>query len=403
MERSRESRCVASSASPGVENPKVVDLIGVDPASDKVVLTMIERRAWGASDAAVPADRREDQPLHGLRAGRLPRRAAPGIRGQGASRSACECAEEPHGEAVRFVAAATQSVQAEGIEFVVAVAAAAGMSAKTAKPTKPVKPAKPRFFATPADFRAWLTANHATAPELLVGFHKVGTGKPSITWPQSVDQALCFGWIDGVRRSLGADALHDPLHAAQPAQHLEHDQHASASPRSKRRARSPPPAAPRSPPARPSARASTASSRTSRPRSPRRNARRSAPTRRRGRSSRRVRPGTSAPRRTGWSAPRSRRRATGAWRTLIADSAAGRTIGPLTRPGGNQAGRERGLLPTAARRKCHRPALCWCDFAMLTETRHSVCPLDCPDACSLEVKVEDGRVVARRRAATSIR
>ena len=76
----------------------------------------------------------------------------------------------------------------------------------TAKPAKPTKPAQPRFFATPADFRAWLTANHATAPELLVGFRKVGTGKPSITWPQSVDQALCFGWIDGVRRSLGAEA-----------------------------------------------------------------------------------------------------------------------------------------------------------------------------------------------------
>jgi uncharacterized protein YdeI (YjbR/CyaY-like superfamily) len=64
---------------------------------------------------------------------------------------------------------------------------------------------KPTFFASPAAFRAWLSANHATAPELLVGFHKVGSGKPSITWPQSVDQALCFGWIDGVRRSLGAE------------------------------------------------------------------------------------------------------------------------------------------------------------------------------------------------------
>jgi uncharacterized protein YdeI (YjbR/CyaY-like superfamily) len=64
---------------------------------------------------------------------------------------------------------------------------------------------KPTFFATPADFRAWLAANHRTASELLVGFHKVGTGKASITWPQSVDQALCFGWIDGVRRSLGVE------------------------------------------------------------------------------------------------------------------------------------------------------------------------------------------------------
>jgi len=80
------------------------------------------------------------------------------------------------------------------------------MTASAAKVTKPARPAKPRYFATPADFRAWLTANHATAPELLVGFHKVGSGKPSITWPQSVDQALCFGWIDGVRRTLGTSA-----------------------------------------------------------------------------------------------------------------------------------------------------------------------------------------------------
>ena len=107
------------------------------------------------------------------------------------------------------------------------------MTAK-AKAAKPAKPAKPTFFATPADFRAWLAANHATATELLVGFHKVGSGKPSITWPQSVDQALCFGWIDGVRRSLGRRRVHDPLHAAPPAQHLERDQHAGASPSSKR-------------------------------------------------------------------------------------------------------------------------------------------------------------------------
>jgi uncharacterized protein YdeI (YjbR/CyaY-like superfamily) len=62
---------------------------------------------------------------------------------------------------------------------------------------------KPKFFPTPADFRAWLEAHHQTNKELLVGFHKKGSGKPSITWPESVDEALCFGWIDGVRRSLG--------------------------------------------------------------------------------------------------------------------------------------------------------------------------------------------------------
>jgi uncharacterized protein YdeI (YjbR/CyaY-like superfamily) len=65
---------------------------------------------------------------------------------------------------------------------------------------------KPRFFATPASFRAWLEEHHATKGELLVGFRKKATGKPSITWPQAVDEALCFGWIDGVRKSLGADS-----------------------------------------------------------------------------------------------------------------------------------------------------------------------------------------------------
>src|SRR5262245_55969861 len=62
---------------------------------------------------------------------------------------------------------------------------------------------KPRFFAAPARFRAWLEANHATRTELLVGFYKRGTGKPSITWPEAVHEALCVGWVDGVRRSLG--------------------------------------------------------------------------------------------------------------------------------------------------------------------------------------------------------
>ena len=57
---------------------------------------------------------------------------------------------------------------------------------------------EPRFFATPAAFRRWLEKHHASATELWVGFHKKGTGRASITWPESVDQALCFGWIDGI-------------------------------------------------------------------------------------------------------------------------------------------------------------------------------------------------------------
>jgi len=63
-------------------------------------------------------------------------------------------------------------------------------------------PVKPKFFATAARFRAWLAKNHLTADELLVGFHKKDSGKASITWPESVDEALCHGWIDGVRRRV---------------------------------------------------------------------------------------------------------------------------------------------------------------------------------------------------------
>jgi uncharacterized protein YdeI (YjbR/CyaY-like superfamily) len=62
------------------------------------------------------------------------------------------------------------------------------------------------FFPSEHDFRRWLERNHETAPELLVGFWKKGSGKTSIDWPQARDQALCFGWIDGIRKSLGDDA-----------------------------------------------------------------------------------------------------------------------------------------------------------------------------------------------------
>lgn len=65
---------------------------------------------------------------------------------------------------------------------------------------------KPLFFATPAEWRRWLKKNHNKERELWVGFHKKGTGRKSITWPESVDEALCFGWIDGIRKSLGDDS-----------------------------------------------------------------------------------------------------------------------------------------------------------------------------------------------------
>jgi uncharacterized protein YdeI (YjbR/CyaY-like superfamily) len=64
----------------------------------------------------------------------------------------------------------------------------------------------PRFFATAGAFRAWLCGNHDRSSELLVGFYRKGSGKRSITWPESVDEALCYGWIDGVRRSLDDDS-----------------------------------------------------------------------------------------------------------------------------------------------------------------------------------------------------
>ena len=62
----------------------------------------------------------------------------------------------------------------------------------------------PRYFATPAALRTWFARHHRRAKELWIGFHKRGTGTPSVTWPESVDEALCVGWIDGIRRSLGA-------------------------------------------------------------------------------------------------------------------------------------------------------------------------------------------------------
>ncbi|HEY2376369.1 MAG TPA: YdeI/OmpD-associated family protein [Gemmatimonadaceae bacterium] len=62
------------------------------------------------------------------------------------------------------------------------------------------------FFASPDDFRTWLMQHHEAAHELWVGFHKKHTGRPTLTWPESVDEALCFGWIDGVRKSVGREA-----------------------------------------------------------------------------------------------------------------------------------------------------------------------------------------------------
>jgi uncharacterized protein YdeI (YjbR/CyaY-like superfamily) len=63
-------------------------------------------------------------------------------------------------------------------------------------------PTKPRFFRSPADFRRWLEKNHNKTAELTVGFFKKDSGKKSVTYTEALDEALCFGWIDGVRRSV---------------------------------------------------------------------------------------------------------------------------------------------------------------------------------------------------------
>lgn len=63
----------------------------------------------------------------------------------------------------------------------------------------------PIFFDSASGFRKWLEANAQTESEILAGFYKVGTGKPSMSWSESVDEALCFGWIDGVRRSINQE------------------------------------------------------------------------------------------------------------------------------------------------------------------------------------------------------
>lgn len=62
------------------------------------------------------------------------------------------------------------------------------------------------FFPTQDDFRDWLESHHDKETELIVGFYKVDSGKPSMNWSESVDQALCFGWIDGVRRSVDKES-----------------------------------------------------------------------------------------------------------------------------------------------------------------------------------------------------
>ena len=66
---------------------------------------------------------------------------------------------------------------------------------------------KPLFFKSPDDYRRWLEKNHESAKELWIGFYKKATGRPSLTWQQVVDESLCFGWIDGIRKSIDDESF----------------------------------------------------------------------------------------------------------------------------------------------------------------------------------------------------
>lgn len=69
-----------------------------------------------------------------------------------------------------------------------------------------MEPIDVTHFETPADFRAWLSEHAATAEALWVGYWKKATGRPSVTWEETVDEALCFGWIDGIRKTVDDEA-----------------------------------------------------------------------------------------------------------------------------------------------------------------------------------------------------
>jgi uncharacterized protein YdeI (YjbR/CyaY-like superfamily) len=74
----------------------------------------------------------------------------------------------------------------------------------------------PIFFQGPSEYRAWLEKNHATAKELWIGFYRKSTGKPSLTWEQTVDESLCFGWIDGIRKSIDEESFKQRVTSRRP-------------------------------------------------------------------------------------------------------------------------------------------------------------------------------------------
>jgi hypothetical protein len=120
VEKITREQMLSEFGGPGVENAKVIDLISVDPASDKVVLTMVERRAWGASPQQFQQieekiNRYMGYVLDGFLAEHYPQYEGKRVQLR------LECAEEPHGEATLFVQAATRAASDHGLEFVVAV------------------------------------------------------------------------------------------------------------------------------------------------------------------------------------------------------------------------------------------------------------------------------------------
>lgn len=83
-------------------------------------------------------------------------------------------------------------------------------------PIKKGSESAPIFFKGPGEYRQWLEKNHDTAKELWIGFWKKSTGKPTLTWQECVDESLCFGWIDGVRKSIDSDSYKQRLTPRRP-------------------------------------------------------------------------------------------------------------------------------------------------------------------------------------------
>ena len=100
---------------------------------------------------------------------------------------------------------------------------------KTSRKTAAPVPGPSRFFASADALRRWLERHHGRASELWIGFHRKDSGARGIGYSEALDVALCFGWIDGIRKKLRRDQLREPVHAAEARQHLEPDQYRVAS------------------------------------------------------------------------------------------------------------------------------------------------------------------------------